>query len=158
MMPHDSTALRVITPESSAKATPVQVGNPHLRAALVEAGLTYEELAERLRVDRKTVERWVNEPGRRPYARHAHALARILGCDVWDLWPAQRPALPEPADMTADGQAAPLVQLARQALKHAESMNLAAAQPVELALVVGELAACLRGLAGLHESAPGGAA
>lgn len=45
---------------------PQTVGNPRLHAAIVEAGLTYEELADDLRVAVKTVERWVNEPGRRP--------------------------------------------------------------------------------------------
>ncbi|MEU1120807.1 MULTISPECIES: helix-turn-helix transcriptional regulator [unclassified Streptomyces] len=136
----------------SVKTNPDRIGNPYLRAALVEAGLTYEELADRLRVDPKTVERWVNEPGRRPYARHAHAVAQTLGCDTWDLWPALRPALPD-----ADAPAGPLVDMARRALERAEGLNLAAAQPIELALMVGELTTCLRGLAGLHE-AVGGAA
>ncbi|UNO40478.1 helix-turn-helix transcriptional regulator [Streptomyces sp. MST-110588] len=135
----------------SVKTNPDRIGNPYLRAALIEAGLTYEELADRLHIAPKTVERWVNEPGRRPYARHAHAVAQTLGCDVWNLWPALRPALPEPADTVAG----PLVDMARRALERAESLNLAAAQPIELALMVGELTACLRGLAGLHETAPG---
>ncbi|MFH9070864.1 helix-turn-helix domain-containing protein [Streptomyces alboflavus] len=137
----------------SVKTNPDRIGNPYLRAALIEAGLTYDELADRLHIAPKTVERWVNEPGRRPYARHAHAVAQTLGCDVWDLWPALRPALPD-----ADASAAPLVDMARRALERAEHLNLSAAQPVELALMVGELTACLRGLTGLHETGLGGAA
>ncbi|MDI5969503.1 helix-turn-helix transcriptional regulator [Streptomyces sp. SL13] len=142
---------------TAATITPARIGNPYLRAALVEAGFTYEDLAARLGVDPKTVERWVNEPGRRPYARHAHAVAQMLGCDVWDLWPAQRPDTAT-QNGTAGAQAAPLVQLAHRALQRAETLNLAAAQPLELALLVGELSACLRGLTGLHETATGGAA
>lgn len=138
----------------SVQSTPSRVGNPYLRAALIEAGFSYEELAARLCMAPKTVERWVNEPGRRPYARHAHAVAQILGCDVWDLWPAQRPdTAPDPAE-----SAGPLVQLARRALGRAESLNLAAAQPTELALMIGELSACLRGLTELHEPTTDGAA
>lgn len=136
------------------RSNPPRVGNPYLRAALLEAGFTYEGLASRLFVDPKTVERWVTEPGRRPYARHAHAVAQILGCDVWDLWPAQRPdTAPDPAE-----SAAPLLHLARRALGRAESLNLAAAQPTELALMIGELTACLRGMTELHEPHADGAA
>ncbi|MDI3417900.1 helix-turn-helix transcriptional regulator [Streptomyces luteolus] len=142
---------------TTVKPNPARIGNPHLRAALIEAGLTYEELAFQLRVDPKTVERWVNEPGRRPYARHAHAVARVLGCDVWDLWPAQRPAMPDPAETTSNGEASAMVSLARRALERAEGLNLTSAQPTELALMVGELTACLRGLTGLHD-APGASA
>lgn len=73
-----------IAPESpmNLPASMPAEGNLRLAAAIVEADLTYAELAEQLQVDPKTVERWVNEPGRRPYARHAHAVARVLGTTV----------------------------------------------------------------------------
>lgn len=62
-------------------------GNARLHAALLDANLTQEQLADRLGVDPKTVSRWVAEPGRTPYARHAHAAAKVLHADAFYLWP-----------------------------------------------------------------------
>jgi transcriptional regulator with XRE-family HTH domain len=59
--------------------------NERLRAALLEHGLTPSELAERLGVDHKTVERWV--AGRAPYRRHRYMVAGILRKDEEYLWP-----------------------------------------------------------------------
>ncbi|WP_411143452.1 XRE family transcriptional regulator [Streptomyces sp. x-80] len=61
--------------------------NARLRAALLDANMTHEELAGRLGVDPKSVERWVNTAGRTPYPRHAHAAAKALRADVFYLWP-----------------------------------------------------------------------
>jgi transcriptional regulator with XRE-family HTH domain len=114
-------------------------GNPHLHAAIIEAGLTYEELADRLGVDPKTVERWVNAPGRRPYARHAQAVARVLGVDTWELWPAlRRSETPAPAPASTHE--------AKAALAKVESLNLATASATELALHLGALSSSLRSL------------
>ncbi|TSB24019.1 helix-turn-helix domain-containing protein [Streptomyces benahoarensis] len=60
--------------------------NVRLRSALFDADLTHEELAARLGVDPKSVERWVNT-GRTPYPRHAHAAAKVLRADAFYLWP-----------------------------------------------------------------------
>ncbi|MFI0894849.1 XRE family transcriptional regulator [Streptomyces sp. NPDC020983] len=60
--------------------------NERLRAALLERGLTLDELANSIDVDPKTVERWVTT-GRTPYRRHRYAVAAQLGVDETYLWP-----------------------------------------------------------------------
>jgi hypothetical protein len=53
------------------------------------------DVATRLQVDPKTVQRWFT--GRVPYPRHRAALAKITGWTTSDLWPqAARQAAPEP--------------------------------------------------------------
>ena len=59
--------------------------NERLRAALLTQGMSATGLAEKLGVDHKTVERWVN--GRIPYRRHRYAIAQQLGVDEVYLWP-----------------------------------------------------------------------
>jgi transcriptional regulator with XRE-family HTH domain len=59
--------------------------NERLRAALLQRGMTATGLADKLGVDHKTVERWVN--GRIPYRRHRFAIAEQLGVDEVYLWP-----------------------------------------------------------------------
>jgi transcriptional regulator with XRE-family HTH domain len=59
--------------------------NERLRAALLQRGMTATGLADKLGVDHKTVERWVN--GRIPYRRHRYAIAEHLGVDEVYLWP-----------------------------------------------------------------------
>lgn len=61
------------------------MANERLRAAVLAAGLDVEEVARRVVVDRKTVERWL--AGRVPYRKHRYSLARLLGCDPVYLWP-----------------------------------------------------------------------
>jgi hypothetical protein len=61
-------------------------GNRRLRDALVASGLRYDEIATSLRVDPKTVERWVTQ-GRVPYPRHRARLANLLGLPQSDIWP-----------------------------------------------------------------------
>ena len=53
--------------------------NDRLRDVLLGKGLTPEDVAERLGVDPKTVERWITV-GRTPYPRYRHAIAGIGGC------------------------------------------------------------------------------
>ncbi|MFJ9447245.1 helix-turn-helix domain-containing protein [Kitasatospora sp. NPDC101235] len=62
-------------------------GNARLRAALVASGMTIEGLAHEVGMDPRTVERWLNEPGRTPYARHAHQVAQLLHVDPYEIWP-----------------------------------------------------------------------
>lgn len=124
---------------------PQTVGNPRLHAAIVEAGLTYEELADDLRVAVKTVERWVNEPGRRPYARHAVAVARVLGVDPWELWPSMsryNPSQP-PHQPQTDSAAASAARTARTALERLEGVDITTASPTEMALHLGALSMTL---------------
>ncbi|MFD6079062.1 helix-turn-helix transcriptional regulator [Streptomyces hydrogenans] len=133
--------MSTATPLNPPVAVPER--NMRLAAAIVEAGLTYVELADRLQVDPKTVERWVNEPGRRPYARHCHAVARILGTTVWDLWPAGRPQ--EQPQAPAVVPIPPvLLAAARDALSRVENLDLGSASPTAMAMHLGSLSAALR--------------
>ncbi|GAA5174953.1 DUF5919 domain-containing protein [Pseudonocardia eucalypti] len=61
------------------------MSNERLRAALLKKGLTPADLAEHLRVDVKTAERWVG--GRAPYRKYRYAVAALLGHDEAYLWP-----------------------------------------------------------------------
>lgn len=61
------------------------VANERLRAAIHRTGLSAEEMAEQLGVDRKTVWRWIG--GQVPYKRHQHAVAAALAVDPGYLWP-----------------------------------------------------------------------
>jgi len=65
--------------------------NDRLRDVLLRHGLTPHDVAERLDVDRKTVERWITM-GRTPYPRHRHAIAAIVGDSEAYLWPDALPA------------------------------------------------------------------
>lgn len=60
--------------------------NERLRGAIVSAGLTPANLAERVEVDPKTVERWITT-GRAPHRAHRLKTAQILGQDDVYLWP-----------------------------------------------------------------------
>lgn len=61
--------------------------NERLRAAILNAGLTVEDLSTRIGVDPKTVERWITT-NRTPYRAHRMAAAIALGRDEPYLWPA----------------------------------------------------------------------
>lgn len=65
--------------------------NDRLRDALLRHGLTPDCAAERLGVDRKTVERWITT-GRTPYPRYRHAIAAMVGEGEAYLWPDALPA------------------------------------------------------------------
>jgi transcriptional regulator with XRE-family HTH domain len=60
--------------------------NERLRALLLERGETPDKLAEAVRVDPKTVERWVTK-GRVPYRAHRYAVAAHFGVDESYIWP-----------------------------------------------------------------------
>jgi hypothetical protein len=60
--------------------------NDRLRDALMSANLTPDEVAPRLKVDPKTVERWITT-GRAPYPKYRHKLAAILRKSEAYLWP-----------------------------------------------------------------------
>ena len=65
------------------------MSNERLRSALLDAGLTYESLSERVSVDPKTVERWITQ-GRVPHRSHRLKVASLLGRDDVFLWPSTR--------------------------------------------------------------------
>jgi transcriptional regulator with XRE-family HTH domain len=79
----------------------LDVANERLRGAIVDLGLTLDEVAERLGVSAKTVERWINDPERKPYRRFQYATASLLKCEVSYLWPDERTS----AEVTATGNA-----------------------------------------------------
>ena len=62
------------------------MANERLRAALLERGVTPDELAIAIEVDVKTIERWITK-GRTPYRRHRYAVAAALAMEETYLWP-----------------------------------------------------------------------
>ncbi|MEU2719402.1 helix-turn-helix domain-containing protein [Streptomyces smyrnaeus] len=68
------------------------MANERLRGAIVESGLTVEQVAARLGVDPKTVDRWITEPNRKPYRRFQYAAASLLRREVSYLWADERTA------------------------------------------------------------------
>ncbi|MCU1644593.1 MAG: hypothetical protein JWN03_4868 [Nocardia sp.] len=59
--------------------------NAQLRQAILDAGLSNEQLAQKIGVDPKTVERWITK-GRTPYPAHQYAVAKELGTAQSQLW------------------------------------------------------------------------
>ncbi|MGY4103589.1 hypothetical protein ACW2Q0_29105 [Nocardia sp. R16R-3T] len=64
--------------------------NDRLRQALIDAELTPEQLAKKVEVDPKTVERWIAN-GRVPYPVHQFAVEQAVGTKASELWPGRRP-------------------------------------------------------------------
>ena len=60
--------------------------NERLRAAIAEAGLTFEMFGEKVGVDPKTVERWITKD-RMPHRTNRMQVASLLGRDEAYLWP-----------------------------------------------------------------------
>ncbi|MGB7880025.1 MAG: helix-turn-helix transcriptional regulator [Ilumatobacteraceae bacterium] len=60
--------------------------NERLRARLQAVGTTSSRLAEKVEVDRKTVDRWISK-GRLPHPLHRNKVAAELGVDETYLWP-----------------------------------------------------------------------
>jgi ADP-ribose pyrophosphatase YjhB (NUDIX family)/lambda repressor-like predicted transcriptional regulator len=72
------------------------VPNERLRHALHAKQLTPADLAGRVGVDPKTVERWITT-GRPPHPRHQLAVAAELDVPATELWPPAQPAqAPDP--------------------------------------------------------------
>ncbi|MBD0838861.1 helix-turn-helix domain-containing protein [Streptomyces sp. TRM68416] len=61
------------------------MSNERLRSALLAQNMTIQELAEKIEVNPKTVERWITQ-GKVPYRRHQYATASVLNVDVTTLW------------------------------------------------------------------------
>lgn len=62
------------------------MSNERLRSSLATAELTYDDLAEQVEVDPKTVERWITTD-RMPHRAHRLKVASVLGADEVFLWP-----------------------------------------------------------------------
>ncbi|MFC5719870.1 helix-turn-helix domain-containing protein [Streptomyces gamaensis] len=66
------------------------MANERLRSAIVARGMTVDQVAIQIGVDPKTVDRWINIDGRKPYRRSQYALANLLQRDISYLWPDER--------------------------------------------------------------------
>ena len=62
------------------------MANDRVRDALLRCGLSPDDAAAQLGVDRKTIERWITTD-RLPYRRHRHQLAALLKQSEAYLWP-----------------------------------------------------------------------
>ena len=60
--------------------------NERLRNQVAVSGLSVQEVAERIEVDPKTIERWITKE-RLPHRRHRAATASLLGVEEAYLWP-----------------------------------------------------------------------
>jgi transcriptional regulator with XRE-family HTH domain len=80
------------------------MANTNLKNARQSAGLTAEEFANIIKVDPKSVQRWVDGPTR-PYPRNRAAIARALNLTGYALWPdeTQPPATHAGAGSEATG-------------------------------------------------------
>lgn len=63
------------------------MSNERLRAAIASAGMSLQEFSERVAVDPKTVQRWIDRD-RTPHRRHRMSAAALLGKSDGFLWPA----------------------------------------------------------------------
>ncbi|MFD3805031.1 helix-turn-helix domain-containing protein [Streptomyces sp. NPDC058619] len=77
------------------------MANERLRGAIIESGLTLDQVGARLGVSAKTVERWIGDPKRKPYRRFQYAAASLLQCEMSYLWPEERTS----AEVTEAGNA-----------------------------------------------------
>lgn len=87
--------LSQLWPERYKTTTPLaqpEKENQRLREALFEARMTYQQLAERLNLEPKTVERWITK-GRVPAQHNQVAAAIAVGVPDYELWP--QPVRPE---------------------------------------------------------------
>jgi len=60
--------------------------NERLRGSLASAQLRTADVAERVGVDPKSVERWITK-GRMPHRMHRVAVAKLLDADEAYIWP-----------------------------------------------------------------------
>jgi len=75
------------------------MSNERLRSAILACGLSVSDLAERIEVGPKTVERWITQ-GKVPYRRHQYAAAAELGVSVATLWPDDERSVDSAADLS----------------------------------------------------------
>jgi transcriptional regulator with XRE-family HTH domain len=74
-----------------ADAAPAQRANVQLRDAMLASGIEPRELARKVGIDPKSVERWITK-GRIPRPRHRWKASKILDRDESELWPETVPA------------------------------------------------------------------
>ncbi|PRX43849.1 hypothetical protein B0I33_11312 [Prauserella shujinwangii] len=76
------------------------MANDRLRTAMIAAGLTVEDVAVKVGVDPKTVERWIGNETRKPHRTTRQEVAKLLRTKETDLWPAPGAELPASASET----------------------------------------------------------
>lgn len=79
---------------SSGGTIPTQSSNTALRNAILASGLELSQIARRVGVNPKSVQRWVTR-GVVPHPRHRWKTCEILSRDESELWPAVTSRLPE---------------------------------------------------------------
>lgn len=62
------------------------MANEVLRDAIHRSDLTVDSLAQKIKVDPKTVARWISS-GQKPYRKHMHEVAKVVQVPVNQLWP-----------------------------------------------------------------------
>jgi hypothetical protein len=78
---------RLIVDKTSRYGRLVRMANERLRSAIAGSGMTAAALGEQIRVDTKTIERWISTD-RVPHRRNRQALSAALRRDEEFLWPA----------------------------------------------------------------------
>lgn len=63
------------------------MANDRLRTAMIAARLDVEKMAQKVKRDPKTVDRWIREENRIPHRSTRHDLVKLLGVSEADLWP-----------------------------------------------------------------------
>jgi transcriptional regulator with XRE-family HTH domain len=81
-----SATPSLLQPADDAVASAASRMNVPLRNAIVSSGLELSQIARRVGVDVKSVQRWVTQ-GVIPHPRHRWKTCEILGADESDLWP-----------------------------------------------------------------------
>lgn len=63
------------------------MSNERIRSAIAATGASMNEIAERTGVDAKTLERWINEKGRKPHRANKLRFAAVVQREEAYLWP-----------------------------------------------------------------------
>jgi transcriptional regulator with XRE-family HTH domain len=106
------------------------VANENLRAALQDAGLAPDDLANIVGVDVRTVRRWLS--GGTPYARQRGKVARALDTSEHDLWPDAATPPPGPAAAQATDVVAAYVAASDLAAPDWKALMRAAAAHIDV--------------------------
>ena len=107
-----------------------RMGNDNLRNALSRAGISADELADLIKVDPRTVRRWLT--GQPPYPRHRVKIARALDLTEHDLWPEVAATADEAAGQKTTGETLIGYADAEHAVPRTMSLISSATERIEL--------------------------
>lgn len=100
----NAAGIRVEGDSTVPRDDPRVASTPTLNVALSEAmrvkNLSPRRLAQRISVDEKTVDRWLNDASIKVRKHNAHSAGRELDRAPHELWPDQFPAPAEPVTLT----------------------------------------------------------